>query len=173
MHSPTHAKTIQFPFGTPVLTVDSAYRNDSAKSNRRNYMLLTDRKDGLIDWMKEMLNHSFILDDKSSYLGTMLYFENLIEEHRLFTATAKDFERSIVGWNKNDLSRLKQYVPTVGNFFTSLPLAKAFRLYDEKYFISERNFVSPSFNEIRHILNLAQIMVEDLIDAVLPTNLIH
>eukprot|EP01035_Chromulina_nebulosa_P036377 gene36377-49000_t len=137
----------------------SIFRNDNSSSaggsNRRNYMLLTDRKDGLIDWMKEMLFHSFVLNEKETYCGTMMYFEELIEEHRYFNAANEEnYSRRL----NNDTSRLKQYVPTVGRFFTSLPLYKAFKIYDEKYFISERNFVAPSFNEIRHILNLAQIM---------------
>ena len=142
-----------------LLNKRSVFQNDSssAESNRRNYMLLTDRKDGLIDWMKEMLFHSFVLNEKETYCGTMMYFEELIEEHRYFNATdeANYSSRRL----NNETSRLKQYVPTVGRFFTSLPLHKAFKIYDEKYFISERNFVAPSFNEIRHILNLAQIMV--------------
>ena len=142
----------------------SIFRNDNSSSaggsNRRNYMLLTDRKDGLIDWMKEMLFHSFVLNEKETYCGTMMYFEELIEEHRYFNAANEEnYSRRL----NNDTSRLKQYVPTVGRFFTSLPLYKAFKIYDEKYFISERNFVAPSFNEIRHILNLAQIMVTFII----------
>lgn len=129
-------------------------------------MLSADRKDGLIDWMKEMLYHSFVLDEKETYFGTMIYFENLIEEHRQFCANSNVNSRSEANKGlflqsrlQNDISRLKQYVPTIGNFFTPLPLSAAFKIYDEKYFISERNFVAPSFNEIRHILNLAQIMV--------------
>jgi len=147
---------------SPVHTVDSAFRNENM--NRRNYMLLTDRKDGLIDWMKDMLYHSFVLDEKTSYLGTMQYFESLIEEHRCFSLRLQNELNDNIfaaksGQSKIDSSRLKQYVPSVGVFFTPLPLLKAFKLYDEKYCISERNFVAPSFNEIRHILNLAQIMV--------------
>jgi IMP and pyridine-specific 5'-nucleotidase len=34
----------------------------------------------------------------------------------------------------------------------------AFMLYDEKYAVSQRRHLPPSFNEIRHILNLAQVM---------------
>jgi IMP and pyridine-specific 5'-nucleotidase len=37
-------------------------------------------------------------------------------------------------------------------------MAQAFRLYDQKYSISQRRMIPPSFNEIRHILNLAQII---------------
>jgi IMP and pyridine-specific 5'-nucleotidase len=46
----------------------------------------------------------------------------------------------------------------MGPLFTPLPLARAYDIYDRKYAISSRRFVSPSFNEIRHMLNLAQVM---------------
>eukprot|EP01031_Cornospumella_fuschlensis_P032315 gene32315-39082_t len=110
-------------------------------SRRRNYMLTSHRRDGLIEWMKEMLNHSFVLDAKESYVGTMHFIEELIEEHR----------------ENPTRSRLKQFVPTVGVFHTPLPLGRSFMIYDNKYSITKRRFISPSFNEIRHILNLAQI----------------
>ena len=154
MNNSGRVTTLNLP--SPILlNRGSIFPNDSSASssgsNRRNYMLLTDRKDGLIDWMKEMLFHSFVLNEKDTYCGTMIYFEELIEEHRSNDEANYSTQR--------DISRLKQYVPTVGRFFTSLPLHKAFKIYDDKYLISGRNFVAPSFNEIRHILNLAQIMV--------------
>lgn len=111
-------------------------------SRRRNYMLQSHRKDGLIEWMKSILYHSFVLDASSTYFETMSYFEDLIEEHRV----------------KKSLSRLQQYVPSVGIFHTSLPLREAFQMYDAKYRVTCRRYVSPSFNEIRHTLNLAQVM---------------
>lgn len=55
-------------------------------------------------------------------------------------------------------SKLKLLVPTVGPFFTRLPLEAAFKYQDHKRYISSRRFVSPSFNDIRLILNSAQIM---------------
>jgi hypothetical protein len=110
--------------------------------NRRNYILQSHRKDGLIEWMKEMLNHSFVLNAKETYNDTMLFFEELIEEHH----------------RNRDTSRLRTLVPTVGRFHTNLELAKAFKLYDDKYSISKRTMIPPSVNEIRHILNLSQIM---------------
>lgn len=89
-----------------------------------------------------MLYHSFALDAKDSYSGTMAFFEELIEEHR--TQPTK--------------SRLLHLVPTVGDFHTALPIMLAFKTYDNKYSISRRRHIAPTFNEIRHILNLAQIM---------------
>lgn len=55
-------------------------------------------------------------------------------------------------------SKLKLLVPSVGTFFTRLPLAAAFKYQDKKRFISSRRFVPPSFNDIRLILNTAQLM---------------
>lgn len=55
-------------------------------------------------------------------------------------------------------SKLKLLVPSVGPFFTRLPLEAAFKFQDNKRNISSRRFVSPSFNDIRLILNSAQIM---------------
>lgn len=55
-------------------------------------------------------------------------------------------------------SKLKLLVPSVGNFFTSLPLEDAFVFQDNCRFISSRRFVPPSFNDLRLILNTAQVM---------------
>ncbi|KAI9661202.1 MAG: IMP 5'-nucleotidase [Bathelium mastoideum] len=55
-------------------------------------------------------------------------------------------------------SKLKLLVPTVGNFFTPLLLQDAFMYQDSRRFISSRRFVPPSFNDIRLVLNTAQIM---------------
>ena len=55
-------------------------------------------------------------------------------------------------------SKLKLLVPSVGVFFTSILLEKAFKFQDMERRISSRRFVAPSFNDIRLILNTAQIM---------------
>lgn len=49
---------------------------------RRNHMLSSHRKDDLIEWLKNLLKHSFVLDAKGSYADTMSHFEELVEEHR-------------------------------------------------------------------------------------------
>ena len=54
-------------------------------------------------------------------------------------------------------SKLSSLVPSIGTFFTHLPLKQAFLEYDQQNHISDRQFVPPSFNDIRRILNLAQI----------------
>lgn len=53
---------------------------------------------------------------------------------------------------------MKHLVPTVGTFFTPLLLEKAFDYQDQQRRISSRRFVPPSFNDIRLILNTAQIL---------------
>lgn len=55
-------------------------------------------------------------------------------------------------------SKLRLLIPSVGVFFTPLPLEHAFRFQDERRRISSRRFVAPSFNDIRLILNSAQLM---------------
>lgn len=55
-------------------------------------------------------------------------------------------------------SKLKLVVPSVGTFFTELHLEEAFLYQDSHRFISRRRFVAPSFNDIRLILNSAQLL---------------
>jgi IMP and pyridine-specific 5'-nucleotidase len=43
-------------------------------------------------------------------------------------------------------SKLKMLVPTIGTFFTALPLREAFLTTEPKRAISQRRFVAPSFN---------------------------
>ena len=98
--------------------------------------------------MKSMLNHSFVLDAlDTTGADTFSHFEILIDEHRRF-----EFE------GNPQPSRLRQLVPTVGTFHSRLPLRKAFASYNAKHRITQRRHICISFNEIRHILNLAQIM---------------
>ncbi|KAK9446689.1 IMP-specific 5-nucleotidase [Limtongia smithiae] len=57
-----------------------------------------------------------------------------------------------------ELAKIRHLVPSVGTFFTSLPLEQAFFVQDAKRAISSRRLVSPSFNDVRLILNTAQVM---------------
>ncbi len=106
---------------------------------RRNYDLTSHRKDEFISFIKGLLKHSFVL--RVGHLDTMSDIEELVEQHM------KNPERS----------SLRMIVSTIGTFFTKLPLRKAFIEYDAKYRITARKHIPPSFNDIRHILNLAQI----------------
>jgi len=95
-----------------------------------------------------MLSHSFVLDAlDTTAADTFSHFEMLIEEH---------IEMSKSG--SNEASRLKKLVPTVGTFHTPLPLRKAFVAYNKKYALTKRRHITISFNELRHIMNLAQVM---------------
>ena len=78
------------------------------------------------------------------YAEIMFDVEKLVEDHRNPKAPYT--------------SNLKLLVPPVGNFFTTLPLKNAFLWQDRKRHISSRRFVAPSFNDVRLILNTAQIM---------------
>uniref|UniRef100_A0A7S1FSJ5 IMP-specific 5'-nucleotidase 1 n=1 Tax=Corethron hystrix TaxID=216773 RepID=A0A7S1FSJ5_9STRA len=128
----------------------------SFSSRRRNYMLTPHRRDGLLEWMKKMLQHSFVLDAlESTGADTFSHFEQLIDEHREYTMNN---ESSQDGTNTQKVSRLIQLVPTTGVFFTRLPLRRAFLAYDRKYRVSKRRYVCMSFNEVRQIMNLAQVM---------------
>lgn len=108
-----------------------------------------------------MLMHSFVLDAlDTTGADTFSHFEMLIDEHRKMTDQYLDGNCNN---NNNNMatfvpSRLKQLVPQVGTFYTRLPLRKAFEAYNRKYGITKRRHICISFNEIRHILNLAQII---------------
>ena len=118
----------------------------SFSSRRRNYLLTPHRRDTLIEWMKTMLGHSFVLDAlETTGADTFSHFEILIDEHRQMEGSSRP-------------SRLKQLVPTVGMFHTRLPLRSAFEWYNKKHCLTKRKHIQISFNEIRHILNLAQVM---------------
>ena len=99
----------------------------SFSSRRRNYMLQPHRRDGLIEWMKHMLQHSFVLDALGQTAPeTFRHFEELIEEHRDWTA-ANESTATTTTPNHNlnhRLSKLQQLVPTVGTFHTNLPLRR-------------------------------------------------
>ena len=124
--------------------------------------------------MKSMLMHSFVLDAlDTTGADTFSHFEMLIDEHRQMTnqlldelsgetntnITASTLSmHSALQPNMSIPSRLKQLIPSVGTFYTRLPLRKAFEAYNAKYGITKRRYICISFNEIRHILNLAQII---------------
>ncbi|KAJ8610018.1 hypothetical protein CTAYLR_006645 [Chrysophaeum taylorii] len=112
-------------------------------SRRRNYMLVSHRRDQFIEYIKGLLHHSFVLDAlRETGTNSWKHVEELIEEHRMCN---------------DGSSRLAQAVPTIGQFFTPLPLAATWQAFDSRHCVSKRVFVQPSFNEIRWILNEAQV----------------
>ena len=100
-----------------------------------------------------------IYEDDRAAVATMA-----ITANERYSQIMKDVEHLIndhIAHQKGPLptvSKLKMLVPTVGNFFTGLPLQAAFERQDRARFISSRRFVAPSFNDIRVILNTAQVM---------------
>jgi IMP and pyridine-specific 5'-nucleotidase len=56
-------------------------------------------------------------------------------------------------------TRLNSLVPTLGEFFTDLELIPALNEFDKEHCIRSRIYIAPSFSEIRHILNLAQVFM--------------
>ena len=123
----------------------------ASSSRRRNYLLHPHRTDGFIDFIKGLISHSFVLDSMDVTAdATWQHIEELVDDHRKMTAKL-DAGVPAAG------SALLQAVPTISRFFTPLPLREAWAQYDAKYNLSKRRWIQPSFNEIRHILNLAQV----------------
>lgn len=134
---------------------------------RVEYALKTHRRDQLIEWIKGLLAVPFVLhsqptaahEERSDILTKMA-----ATAHRRYAEIMRDVEELIddhIAQQKRgtqERSKLKLLVPSVGTFFTPLPLEKAFEFQDERRRISSRRFVAPSFNDIRLILNSAQLM---------------
>ncbi|KAF2133157.1 IMP-specific 5'-nucleotidase-like protein 1 [Dothidotthia symphoricarpi CBS 119687] len=134
---------------------------------RVEYALKTHRRDQLIEWIKGLLAVPFVLHSHPTAVfepdGESVDLQASVSQRR-YAEIMRDVEEIIndhiahqkVG--KPDRSKLKLLVPTVGNFFTSLALHDAFIWQDQRRFISYRRFVPPSFNDIRLVLNTAQVM---------------
>ncbi|KAF2431266.1 IMP-specific 5'-nucleotidase-like protein 1 [Tothia fuscella] len=134
---------------------------------RVEYALKTHRRDQLIEWIKGLMAVPFVLHSQPTAI-----FEPRKESTEHMTAVAqrryleimRDVEELIndhIAHQKagtHDRSKLKMLVPAVGIFFTPLNLHDAFLYQDNRRFISYRRFVAPSFNDIRLILNTAQVM---------------
>jgi len=125
-----------------------------------HYQLRHHRRDDFIEFIKALLLSPFVLHSdrhKSRELeedqqvctamcDVWISIENLISQHRTHQAEGTSWK-----------SRLYQMVPSIGSFFTDLPLKQAFLEFNHERALSARCFVPPSFNEIRLILNRAQI----------------
>ncbi|CAG8626669.1 1627_t:CDS:2, partial [Dentiscutata erythropus] len=134
-----------------------------------NYALRAHKRDPFIEFIKGMLMTPFVLHAKpippkgdstdkddisvdmdanvTRYCDILSSIEELINEHRI---------KELKGVPEQ--SRLKRLVPSVSTFHTELPLRKSFLLANAKHSIAARRFVPPSFNDIRRILNTAQIL---------------
>lgn len=112
-------------------------------------MLQRHRSDAFIEFIRDLLYHSFVLNSmKETVTESWGYVEDLVRELH---------EAQLRNDGSDKLCRLKKLIPSVENFHTRLPLQEAFEEYNDKYCVTSRRFVRPSFNDIRHILNLAQI----------------
>ncbi|KAJ9160862.1 IMP-specific 5'-nucleotidase 1 [Coniochaeta hoffmannii] len=134
---------------------------------RVEYALKTHRRDQFIEWVKGLLAVPFVLYSQPTGVFDGKGFSQAKaqeEAHRRYSEILRDVEFMIDDYIAHQIddnpmpSKLKLLVPTIGPFFTRLPLEAAFKYQDRKRYISSRRFVSPSFNDIRLILNSAQIM---------------
>lgn len=134
---------------------------------RVEYALKTHRRDQLIEWLKGLLAVPFILHSQPTAVfepdGQSVDQMAVIAQRR-YAEIMKDVEEIIndhiahQAAGAPDRSKLKLLVPSVANFFTPLALHDAFIWQDQRRFISFRRFVPPSFNDIRLVLNTAQVM---------------
>ncbi|OAG36810.1 hypothetical protein AYO21_08983 [Fonsecaea monophora] len=129
--------------------------------------LKTHRRDQLIEWIKGLLAVPFVLNSQPAveYDGSNgQSLDTMARSARQrFAEIFRDVEDLILDHINqqavsNPRSKLNMLVPTISAFFTPLALEDAFRYQDAKRAISSRRFVAPSFNDIRLILNTAQVM---------------
>lgn len=110
---------------------------------RQNHAVYSHKKDSFIEWIKAVLKPGFDFQTMDDFIPRQLEeIERLLTEHLC----------------DPDNSRLKHIVPDIPTYFAPLRLTEAFHIYNRKYRITKRRFVYPTFNEIRHILNLGQVL---------------
>ncbi|KFH47030.1 IMP-specific 5'-nucleotidase-like protein [Hapsidospora chrysogenum ATCC 11550] len=133
---------------------------------RVEYALKTHRRDQFIEWVKGLLAVPFVLySEPTGVFGDGSSVRDMAAEaHRRYAEIMRDVELMIddhmtrQGQDNAFPSKLGMLVPTAGPFFTRLPLEAAFKYQDRKRYISSRRYVAPSFNDVRLVLNSAQIM---------------
>lgn len=127
---------------------------------RVEYNLKAHRKDAFIEWIKGLIAVPFVLQTGTESGADKLYlqYRSIFGDiERLISEKIEIDNKRISGMSLED-SRLNQLVPQIGTFFTPLPLVEAFDIQERRRAICNRRMVSPSFNDIRHILNSAQIL---------------
>ncbi|ODQ68204.1 IMP-specific 5'-nucleotidase 1 [Nadsonia fulvescens var. elongata DSM 6958] len=144
---------------------------------RVEYALKTHRRDEFIEWLKGLLAVPFVLHAGPISLSKSGNdSRSAAEARRRYAEIFHDVEKLIENQiyhdraQTSDHARLRQLVPSVSQFFTKLPLERAFYVQDELRSMSFRRLVAPSFNDIRIILNTAQAM--SLADGKLPLKLV-
>ncbi|KAJ3298727.1 IMP 5'-nucleotidase [Borealophlyctis nickersoniae] len=134
----------------------------SGTSKRVDYLRRLDRvlSDGSIGWFDRDSNGDQI-DGAGSPTATVREKDRNVQRYCEILMCVEDLIVDAILHQQKDLpelSRLSTLVPTIGRFFTPLPLKDAFLIQNAKRSIAARRFVPPSFNDIRHILNAAQVM---------------
>ncbi|ORY02943.1 IMP-specific 5'-nucleotidase-like protein 1 [Clohesyomyces aquaticus] len=134
---------------------------------RVEYALKTHRRDQLIEWIKGLLAVPFVLHSQPTAVfepnGQSVDQMSSVAQRR-YAEIMRDVEELIndhIAHQKagtHERSKLKLLIPSVATFFTPLMLHDAFIWQDNRRFISSRRFVPPSFNDIRLVLNTAQVM---------------
>lgn len=149
---------------------------------RVEYSLKQHRRDYFIEWIKGLLAGPFVLhgdinmyvDDKDftdpAFYKQIHATESGISQdcRKRYQEVFRDVERLVDNAIAADLAndrhgtraqlRLHKLVPSIGRFHTPLPMTEAFLIEDDRRGISKRRLVAPSFNDIRIILNTAQIL---------------
>lgn len=133
---------------------------------RVDYYLKEHRRDEFIEWINSLLATPFVLYAVKPNLTVTAVQDLMInsEAARRYAEIFHDIEKLVMDHiemtrlGTPEQSRIAQLVPSVGSFFTPLPLEQAFYIQDQRRGISKRRLVAPSFNDIRLILNTAQIL---------------
>ncbi|KAF9287044.1 IMP 5'-nucleotidase [Mortierella alpina] len=137
-----HAKPRKPVLNSPLVDGDLNVQGESGSSGGGQQSSNDDDKNDYQEEEKPMVDANL-----QRYLEIMKSVEVMIEEHR---------RKALKGVPEH--SRLHRIVPSVASFFTPLPLEAAFLDANAKHSIAARRFVPPSFNDIRRILNTAQVM---------------
>lgn len=149
---------------------------------RVEYALKIHKRDELIEWIKALLAVPFVLHGETDEYEKFVLKKNALEDNTIelyerkvqktlltrYTEVFHDVEQLVdntIALDKLHVepgtlpkTRLRLLVPSVGLFFTRLPLKEAFEIEDRRRLISRRTLVSPSFNDVRSILNTAQVL---------------
>ena len=123
-----------------------------SSSYRAHYHLRAHKRDYFIEFIKSLLLTPFILHSYPSIAESSTV---VVDTDQSYGQVLKCVEELIDNHIQNTLhsqpSRLSQLCPSIGHFFTPLPLYSAFMKNDKKRSISGRKQVSPSFNDIRYL----------------------
>ncbi|KAG0675393.1 IMP 5'-nucleotidase [Pichia californica] len=133
---------------------------------RVDYYIKEHRRDEFIEWIKSLLATPFVLYAVKPNFTVTAVQDLMINSDaaRRYAEIFHDIEKLVLDHMEmtklgiSDQSRIIQLVPSIGTFFTPLPLEQAFYIQDQRRGISKRRLVAPSFNDIRLILNTAQIL---------------